>query len=377
MRIKKFAARNMKDGKALVIRELGEDAVILSSRTVRNPATGNEMVEIVAALDDSPIKKTKQRYPSASEPVRVEETIVAPEPDKGTESILSATGKLMEEIGALRDSLKSIDESMKYKYSGNFTQTLSEIYKLLRDNDFSEELALGLVGKASAMGHSFDYDAALSAVKAMLADKMHFAMPLGDTKKRRVVAFLGTTGCGKTSSLVKIAVVCKLLLKADILIVSADTYKVGGADQLQTIASIASIPFRAVYSADEMADLVKEESRRDFIFIDTTGRSQKDAAQIAEIKEIVDAANADVKYLVLNSTTSPTVARSIIDAFAGFGITSSVVTKLDEAEALGGFSEVLMKNNLSVSYITNGQKVPEDIAPASPDEFIKLMIKER
>lgn len=377
MRMKKFTAKSLREGKALVIKELGNDAVILSSRTTRSAETGEEIVEIVAALDEANTRQQRPKLPASS--FRFEQNHEETENVSSNENKINneANAKIIEEISSLRDLVLRMADEVKYKHSGTMTAELSRLYKLFRNSEINEDFALEICGKIYKMGLAYDYEKALEESKNIITESMYFELPLQSSNKRNIVTFVGTTGSGKTSSLIKIAVVCKLLLKSNILIVSADTYKVGGAEQLQTFAAIAGISFQAVYSPEELTELLKTETKRDYIFIDTTGRSQNNKEHLDYIKEFIYAANADYNYLVLNAVSSELTTMKIIDNFEDMKITAAVLTKIDEAVSLGGIAGALKNKKMPLAYFSLGQQIPEDIEPANPDKFSELLFAEQ
>ena len=277
MKIKKYIATSMKDGKDQVLRELGEDAVILSTRTSPNPQ-GGQIVEIVAAIDDNVASKTSNKTNQIIEKKKFIETTkaqqlsakatVAPTTDASTQA-------LSREVNDIKKMLFEVADLVKYKYTGNHTPVLTKIHKTLIDNEVSEEIALKITSKINALDISNNAKEAVFEARNTLIEDIETTQAIEKSSKRQVILFVGSTGGGKTTSLVKIAVICKLVLNANILIVSADAYKVGGIEQLQTYSSIAAIPFVAAYSTDELREIVDRELDRDFIFIDTTGKNHK------------------------------------------------------------------------------------------------------
>lgn len=366
MRIKKFIAANIKEGKALVFKELGDDAVILSSRNSKNPATGADFVEIVAAIDESP-QPTKTPAPQLTKREIVREEL-AVEPSSRSDN------KIYDEIIEMKRMLGSVQSQLKYKHSGSLSANFAKVYKILIDNEIPENLALEIIGKLSSININAEYSTALELAKEILADKILVGKPINELSDQKTIMFVGNTGSGKTSTLVKIAVVCKLLLNANILIISADTYKVGGAEQLQTIASITGISFKAVYSPEELQSEIESEKNRDLILIDTTGRSQNSPELMNEVKAYFDKIKPDVVYLVLNATTSAATVKQIIEKMSFANISSVILSKTDEAASIGGIMSALMELEVPISYITNGQKIPDDIEQVEKGKLIELML---
>lgn len=375
MRIKKFIAASLKEGKAQILKELGDDAVILSSRTARDPDSDAEMVEIVAALDETPVKskRSKLRLPSIEKSdnmYRRDDELI----DSDGKKFLNAVNKIYREIGSLKDMILEVSDSIHYKYIGILGPIFGKLYKALMEADFSEEYALKIVGSLSKKGTINNFEEAVVSARELITKSINIEQPIQKTSERKVVLFIGTTGSGKTTTLIKVAVICRLISKAEVLIISADTHKVGGAEQLQTFSSIASIPFQAVYSPAELKELVSKEVNKDFIFIDTVGRSQQNKDALKEIANFVESADADIVYLVQNATSSKTTLMQILDEFSILKPNAMILTKLDEAASFGTVIESLKVNPIPIAYFTNGQLIPDDIEPASNDKFGKLIL---
>ncbi len=362
MRIKKFSASSMKEGKSLVIKELGDDAIILSSRTTKNPTTGADIVEIVAALDDAPrkVENLPALLPQKKEA-------------KPAEEPSSSNSLLFDEIASMKNMLQSISKSIKYKYSHTLSPVFSKLYEKLLSSEIDNELALEIIAKVSAININVEYSTAVEYAKEILSERISISEPIKESDKQKIIMFIGTTGTGKTSSLVKIAVVNKLLFRSNILILSADTYKVGGAEQLQTLASLVGIPFQSIYSPSEVSSIINYEKAKDYIFIDTTGKSHNDNDYLEELKELYDIAKPDITYLVLSATTSQRTTEQIIDKFSFIDFSSVILSKIDEAGSIGGLLSVLIDKRVPISYISTGQKIPEDIEPSAKKKLMEFL----
>jgi flagellar biosynthesis protein FlhF len=365
MRIKKFTADNIKEGKSLVLRELGDDAVILSSRTMINPASGKEYIEIVAAVDDL---KTPNPKKSNDEIKKISKDEI--------DNNLLGEEIFIKEIGEIKNTLALINNNLKYRFSNCLSPTFSKLYRKLIANEIPEELALEIVGKVSNININVEYSPAVQYAKEIIADKIKVVKPINNIDNRTIAFFIGSTGAGKTSTLVKTAVIAKLLTNSSILIVSADTYKIGGAEQLQTMAAIVGIPFRAVYTPDELKNIIDNSPEYKYILIDTIGRNYNDSENIAELYSFYEMASPDVTYLVLNASSSKITVKSIIEKFSKFSITGVILSKIDEAVTLGSLLPIFWEKQLPIAYITKGQKIPDDIEPADNMKIAGLMLSE-
>ncbi len=369
MKIKKFTATTLQEGKTRILRELGEDAIILSSRTTRKPGDSTPLIEIVAAVDDTVRNKAPERkfVPRVPDEDR-------PEPAANRMELLDGTSQLFNEIGALKDMIAEVSESVRYRYSNALGPVLKKIYKSLILSDFSEAYSLGVTGKLSADKPNAELSEALDYARQLITANLSVLPKLTPKGPASTFTFVGTTGCGKTTTVVKLALVLKLVFGSDVLLVSADTDKVGGADQLRTYASIASIPFQAVYSPDELKTLWEKELSRDYILIDTTGRNQKNKAELSGIHDILRAVNSDLLFLVLSCTHTSTNIFQTIKAFEFMKPDALILSKIDEAVSLGHVVEAVGKFRIPIGYVTNGQKIPDDIEPANLDSLSKIVL---
>jgi flagellar biosynthesis protein FlhF len=368
MKIKKYIASSLKEGKGKVLAELGDDAVVLSSRTITDPDTGRELTEIVAAIDDGAIRKARKSVsPSQSPESR-------PGPPAGKHA--QDNKIVLEEIDSLKEMMRDISTYVKYRYAGSMNPVIARLYKALIEAEFSENYALKVTGMVSTLGYISKFSDAVSEARKIISRDIYITRPLGKPSGRKVVAFVGTTGGGKTTSLIKIAALSKLLHGANCLVVSADTYKIGGAEQLQTYTSVASMGFKAAYKPGDLKEIVTSETDRDYIFIDTTGRSQNNSGHLGEIKEFIDAARPDMIYLVQSATTGLKTFKNVVEKFGIFTPDAVILTKLDESGAIGGILTYLTEKKIPVAYLANGQRVPEDLEPADKMEIGKFALND-
>jgi flagellar biosynthesis protein FlhF len=362
MRIKKFIASNMQEGKQLIERELGVEAIILSNRKTKTKS-GIDAIELVAALDnDNKITGNKTANPFAKS--KLLNSIV--NPDNVNSEI---NKKLIAEVGSLKEMLNELSDNIKYKYTGTMPETLARVYKIMRQSDINEEIALDIIGKITAKGLSNDYNQAIAEARKQILKDIKYSEPITKTDTRQIVSFVGPTGSGKTSSLIKLAIISKLLHKSKILIISTDTFKVGGAEQLQTLAGIAGINFVSVYSTDELRKILIEEKSYDLVLIDNVGRNPNNKDEMDALLELQIAAKSNQNYLVLSATTSESALKNTISKYKNFAVSSIIITKVDEAFGLGNIISAIKTNNISLGYFSYGQKIPDDIEYANSEKL--------
>ena len=189
-----------------------------------------------------------------------------------------------------------------------------------------------------------------------------------------LLALVGPTGVGKTTTLAKIASLALLKLNLRVGLINVDAYKVAAFDQLATYAKILNVPFRSAASAEDFRAAVRDFQGLDVVLIDTTGRSQKDPDSLKEMQTLLNAVPGIQTYLVLSSTTRDTELYDQANRFAMFLPQAIVASKLDEANIYGSIYNVSQRAKLPLAYFTTGQRVPEDIEEASRERLAALVM---
>ena len=371
MRIKKIIASNVQEGREMVERELGQEAIILSNRNIKL-ANGATAIEFVAALDDKKLLENKTKANAYNNSALLKNS-ASLKPNQNDGMANEINKKLISEITSLKEIVTEVSENVKYKHTGTMPPNLSRVFKIMRNSDISEELALEIVGRITMRGYANDFNQAIGEARKVILNRLQFANPIAKINSRQIITFLGPTGTGKTTSLIKLAIVCKLLHKSNILIVSTDTYKVGGVEQLQTLASISGITFTTAYSPEELSKIIKEENKYNIIMIDTVGRNPNNKEEMKGIAGFQNAITPDLTYLVLSATTSELSLINAIEKYEQIvndkEKISAIVTKVDEAAGLGNIVSALNKQNLQLSYFATGQAIPDDIEPATNEKL--------
>ena len=178
------------------------------------------------------------------------------------------------------------------------------------------------------------------------------------------MALVGPTGVGKTTTIAKLAGNFHLRERRRVGLITVDTYRIAAVEQLRTYADIIDLPMEVVSTPREMRQAVERLADLDLILMDTAGRSPRDDVKIQELKNMLAEAEADEVHLVLSSVNSLENLKKTAKQFADVGVTALVLTKLDEATGLGNLVPLLRSCRLPLSYVTNGQNVPDDIEAA-------------
>ncbi len=189
-----------------------------------------------------------------------------------------------------------------------------------------------------------------------------------------VVALVGPTGVGKTTTLAKLAAGLRLRRGMRVGLVTCDTYRIAAVEQLRTYAEIIGVPLKVALSASELADAITAFGDQDLVLVDTAGRSQNDADRLAELRSLIEVAKPDQTHLVLSSASSPGVLRRACEKFAVLGPDRLLLTKVDEAVGLGPVLDVLERTRLPMSFISTGQEVPDHIERAQPERLARRIM---
>lgn len=418
MKIKKYIAASMKEAVEQMRRELGDEAVILSTRSLPK-ANGHpgEMLEITAAADtsdndaaretvtatapstfqarrysDTYVREIsrKERLPRTPVKSRPQATTDDKDNDSGQDLLLkqaSAFASLQDELADIRERLVDITRGIRYKHSATLNDHSSVLYQRLLDSGLREDLTLEVIGSAMAEVKSGELNELLTAVRKSLGGriKIHNGLEYGGgngVQQRRVIVVVGAPGGGKTSALAKMAIAARHVHKADVRIISADTHRIGGVEQLQTIAAIAGLPFELVYSSQELRQAVVGATEPDFIFVDTAGCGPHDRNRQLEIRTFLEAAAADEVLLVQDACASEYSIRAGFETGEFFNANAMILSKVDECSAIGPVFNALLSNAraaagrpaMPLAYFCTGPAIPDDIEPASRMPLVDMLL---
>jgi flagellar biosynthesis protein FlhF len=396
MRIKKFIGSSMKEVLLQVKDDLGDGALILKTRKLPRKLFalgGDDQIEVTAAIDDNgggnlpamaPIQVTDPgvycrpkpapaipRY--APRPTRLDTPLVGAAPEPASAGERFRLLELREDIREVKDLLKSILQTGESSAAGGFAGCWAVLYKRLIDAEVGQERANDLVNSIKNSKETPDADVEKKFVSVL---GKHFPVS-GPLKQKNdgplVVAFVGPTGAGKTTTLAKLAAHCAIEKKLSVSIVTADTYRIAAIEQIRTFAEIAGVGLHVVFSPDEARDALGGCRDNDIVFVDTAGRSQKNSAHMRELEELLAALRPDEIHLVISATTKDSDLRDIIRRYGKCAVNRLLFTKLDETVRLGNVFNVVSASGIAVSYFTMGQSVPDDIELAQPGRFVQRL----
>jgi len=266
---------------------------------------------------------------------------------------------------------------------GGMSDPLFASYMALTESGVAPELAEDLVGKARDELTPADLADELVVGPCLLrhiSDSLRVvgSLPrLGRQADGRplVLALVGPTGVGKTTTIAKLAATFKLRHSRKVGLVTADTYRIAAVEQLRTYAEIIGLPLKVVNSPAEVASAVESLHDCDVVLLDTAGRSQNDKNRLTELSEVVSAASPHEIHLVLSSTVAEGVMKRTVDRFSALKPSRLIFTKLDEAVAFGSIFNVAVGTKLPVSFVTTGQEVPDQFELADASRLARLVLQ--
>jgi flagellar biosynthesis protein FlhF len=285
---------------------------------------------------------------------------------------------VQEQISDLQAMVKELCKQSKGIGVGELPEELFHLFTSLIDADVSEDLARELVDRLrrEVRGGELKDPLMLQArIARMIEGDIRAAGPIAMTPgKCRVVALVGPTGVGKTTTIAKLAANFHLKEKRRVGLITVDTYRIAAVEQLRTYADIIDLPMEVVSTPKEMRQAVARMSDMDLVLIDTAGRSPKDEVRLQELRAFLTEAGTDEVHLVLSSVTAWRTLEHTATQFAAVGTTSLILTKLDETNGLGNVLPVLRSSHLPLSYLTDGQNVPDDIEIATCAHLANLVL---
>ncbi|WP_421226436.1 flagellar biosynthesis protein FlhF [Aeromonas jandaei] len=305
----------------------------------------------------------------------------APEPAKPRARAASTSPRAPQsnqrdqEMEGMRKEMASIRKLLEHQISGLMWQEverrepmrallIKELKKMGFDDAFADQLA-GMIPE----------DMSIHQGMAQLAEVLTAQLKISEDEILRqggAVALLGPTGVGKTTTIAKLAARFAMKYGAEqVALITTDNYRIGAHEQLQTYGRIMGCPVRQVRDAEELASALYQFRHRRLVLIDTAGVGQRDIRLTEQLDTLVKNAKVRIRsYLVMSATSQRRVMQEAVDHFRRIPLSGCILTKLDESLNLGEVINVCIQNSLPISYITDGQRVPEDIQVANAAQLV-------
>jgi flagellar biosynthesis protein FlhF len=271
--------------------------------------------------------------------------------------LAAENARLTAEIGSLRHLVERELAGLAWNEAARRQPVRADLMRRCLQAGFSIELARRVADSAPA-------ELAERETQKWLADALKGSLPIAAAEEivehGGVYALVGPTGVGKTTTVAKLAARCAVKFGAKSLaLITADTYRIGAHDQLRTYGKILGVPVNTVHDASALADLLSSYAGKHLVLIDTVGLAQRDTRVSEQVEALV--ANNVKRLLVLNASAQAETLEDVIDVYQGSGLAGCILSKIDEAVKLGGALDALIRHQLKLHYVANGQRVPEDM----------------
>ncbi|MBI4666554.1 MAG: flagellar biosynthesis protein FlhF [Nitrospinae bacterium] len=406
MQVKRYEAVDMGEALKLIKNDLGPNAVILSTRTVKKGSSafglfGRPVIEVTAALaqqpaEEAPHKPVRQGRYRAQDPVAetknmIETTVAVMEPLlEGIDDIRRNLSKISakeetpektaerieDDVRELKSMISYLMDQAEVEKEQGLGRSYLSLLRIMKDRGVASEYALALLDeiREKSEGHG---EPDLKTLLSVTANRMKDTLILGGWingpgnggGSPRVVSLVGPTGVGKTTTVAKIA--ARLTMEgAKVGLATIDTFRIAAVEQLKIYAKILNIPLEVILTPQDLGRTLHMYSSMDVVLIDTAGRSQRDLEQIDELKKFYDMNPAVDARLVLSAGASEKQNSEAIRNFSALPVSGLIFTKLDEAGQLGTVFNQHVRTGLPISYFTTGQRVPEDIEEATAKRLI-------
>lgn len=287
------------------------------------------------------------------------------------------------EFNEIKETLHSLLEAGGIKSAGaaNIKSEEDELIlpyiNILKSNDFDSNDRKFLIDQVKNQISPEDLKDKFKiekTLKDLLKSKIVTCGPIKRGLKKKVIMFIGPTGVGKTTTMAKLGALYALREDYSVSFITIDTYRIAATEQLKKYAGIMKIPIHVVNDQEEFKDVLSRE-KSEIIMVDTSGRSHKNDLKISEIKSYADLVEYDIeKILCVSANIRKSDLNDIFKAFGKINFTSVIVTKVDETSHIGSVIDIADKYNKPISYLTNGQEVPNDIAIAEPEKIADMII---
>jgi len=451
MQVRVFQSIDMASGLKMIKKELGPDALILSTKTIRNGKLGllsKPLLEITAAIDSdfqenekleesvqftlasqkakevkSPQKKTRFTHvvndsvdqyldngtKSPTEDVCFRE---CPTPEKDTltsydEKKINTSEEsdsIQNEVNELKLLVKNLAgqiSTLNTKQSDSLTAdqtvppkgkakvlkssipcraTINHFMSLMTAQGINQTVARNIAGSMRPALNENDLSNNV-LVNKLLKEKLQSLIKVAppsfsNASNQQRIALVGATGVGKTTTLAKIAASYLQQHSNSIALITIDTYRIAAVEQLKVYGEIMNIPVDVVITPQQLGKALQRHKNKKLILIDTAGRSPRDSLSIGELTSFFMPNYNIEKHLVLSATTRENETIDTIKQFSKTNVGKTIFTKIDECTNLGGLLNVQLHNPSPISYITNGQRVPEDLLEISPHKIAGLIMSQ-
>jgi flagellar biosynthesis protein FlhF len=344
----------------LALQELGPEAMLINSRKAPVETGHLGQYEVVFGVADAP-------------------KVAAPAPEPA-----ARPDRLGEQVADLKRELEGMRRALTRTAFGppewlSAAPDLSDAYAVLIANEVSQELVHEMVHNVEARAGKRSQNPRTQLYQRALIEEMESRFKtqpgLGRSgAKPRITALVGPPGAGKTTTLVKLAVNYGLAARRPVLLLSMDTYRIAAAEQLRAYSGILGVAFQVLDTVNALAQAIEENSGKELILIDTPGMGQSELAETSQLARFL-ASRPDIEtQLTIPASIKPADASRVVDSFKAFDPQRLIFTRMDETNSFGLLFNEAARTGKPISFLTKGQRIPEDIEEATPNRIIGLVL---
>ncbi len=355
MRIKLYRGASLKEVLDRVKAELGSEAVLLSSRNLGpREATAVEKVEVSVAVEGH------QALPSS---------------EKGGFDERLTLSRIEKNIAHIKAMMTISQAKERIPLAIHTNPELRLFFQRIMSSGVEERLALELMTRLIGRLPEDSPNGLVQSELVRLLKEVLVVSPKPGQERIRW-ALVGPTGAGKTTTLAKLAAHFALTQGRSTALITVDTYRLAAADQLKAYARLMGLDLTVAFNRDELRQALRENRDKEVILLDTAGRSQHHLLNMNELKMLVREVEDLKHWLVLPATTKDQDMASACEKFMELGLNGLIFTKLDETVCYGSLINQVLQYRLPVAYLTAGQRVPEDIEPATQERLLRLVLND-
>jgi flagellar biosynthesis protein FlhF len=378
MQVKRYEVATVRDALAMIKKDLGPEAIVLSTKKIKDG--GTDRFEVLAAREDG---RDELAAAAAVPP------LAAPEGPSGSaeswqrlhEEMRELKGIMAEhlrmsahnrDLAEFKEMMEGFFDVLGFREKGGQQSHFSQFYGRLLGAGVSRQRALRLVEMIRKEPLPDGQSGYEEIAEACLARTLSF--PTEKRQGRKIRAFVGPTGVGKTTTVAKLAARYALEKELSVGLITTDTYRIAAAEQLQVYGRIMDIPVAVAPKRNEFAKAVARFSDKDVILVDTPGRSMTDEDFLKDMNDVLSGEVPVQKELLLSLTSSRENMLNTAARFGVFAYDRVIFTKLDECLQPGFMYDVIARIGKPVSYITHGQNVPRDIQTMNARKLARLIL---
>ncbi|KAB7708068.1 flagellar biosynthesis protein FlhF [Bacillus aerolatus] len=376
MKVKKYTAASMPEAMKKIRAELGEQAVLLQSKTVY---TGGflglfkkKLIEVVAAVDPNSYVVPQPKEPAAAVSVSKNSAASQPSHKKNSEEELT---KELKELKQLVQQFSKADQLSLDTYPEELKLPLLKMKKQEITDELILELKQVLFDKWKEVKGQVSEEMATVWSRQWLIDKIKPIQEKQPAYPKKFINIIGPTGVGKTTTLAKMAAGSVLEQKFKTAFITTDTYRIAAIDQLKTYADLLKVPVEVAYKSADIKQAIEKFKDYDIVYIDTAGRNYREEQFVKELKAMIPFERMK-NYLVIALTSKEEDMYEIIDQFATVPVHQLIFTKMDETTSRGSIVNAICRYRKSIAFITNGQNVPDDLIQPDAEKIADIILGE-